>query len=157
MLQATLESTLAGHFLRAWASFGMPVFEIERSELPAVVVALRQGHGFDLLLDVTAVDRLPQEPRFEVVVHLFSSTLRQRVRLKMAVPEGDAQVPSLVPFFGSARFLEREAHDMFGIRFSGNEDLRPILLYEGFEGHPLRKDYPMEREQPIVEYREEGA
>jgi len=62
-------------------------------------------------------------------------------------------VPTLTTLFGSARFLEREAHEMFGIRFEGNADLRPILLYEGFVGHPLRKDYPMEREQPIVEYR----
>ena len=67
--------------------------------------------------------------------------------------EDDAVVPTLTTLYGSARFLEREAHEMFGIRFEGNADLRPILLYEGFVGHPLRKDYPMEREQPIVEYR----
>jgi NADH-quinone oxidoreductase subunit C len=58
-----------------------------------------------------------------------------------------------VPFYGSARFMERECHEMYGIRFRGNDDLRPILLYEGFEGHPLRRDYPKQKEQPLVPYR----
>jgi NADH-quinone oxidoreductase subunit C len=62
-------------------------------------------------------------------------------------------VASLTGLYGSARFMEREAHDMYGIEFTGNDDLRPILLYEGFVGHPLRKDYAMEMEQPIVPYR----
>jgi NADH-quinone oxidoreductase subunit C len=66
-------------------------------------------------------------------------------------------VPSLCPLYGSADFLERECHDMYGIVFDGNPDLRPILLYEGFEGHPLRKDYPKQREQPIVPYRDGGT
>jgi NADH-quinone oxidoreductase subunit C len=70
------------------------------------------------------------------------------------VPEGDPVVDSLVPLYGSAAFMERECHDMYGIRFRGNEDLRPIMLYEGFQGHPLRKDYPKDREQPLVRYRE---
>jgi len=153
MLQPTLESTLAGRYSLAWTSFGMPVFEIERGQLAQVATLLRDAHGFELLLDVTAVDRIGQQPRFELVVHLFSPALRQRVRLKAVVPEDDAVVPTLTTLYGSARFLEREAHEMFGIRFEGNADLRPILLYEGFVGHPLRKDYPMEREQPIVEYR----
>ena len=69
------------------------------------------------------------------------------------MPEDRPAVASLVPLYGSARFMEREAHDMYGIEFTGNADLRPILLYEGFVGHPLRKDYPMEMEQPIVTYR----
>lgn len=153
MLQQALESTLAGHYKLAWSCFGMPVFEIERGVLADVATRLRDAHGFELLLDVTAVDRIEQQPRFELVVHLYSPTLHQRVRLKAVVPEDDAVVPTLTTLYGSARFLEREAHEMFGIRFEGNADLRPILLYEGFVGHPLRKDYPMEREQPIVEYR----
>ena len=153
MTHAALESTLEGRCLSAWTSFGMPVFEIERGELANIVTLLRDAHGFDLLLDVTAIDHLGRTPRFELVVHLYASAHRQRIRLKAAVPEDDAVVPTLTPLFGSAHFLEREAHEMFGIRFEGNADLRPILLYEGFVGHPLRKDYPMEREQPIVEYR----
>ena len=75
------------------------------------------------------------------------------MRLKCRVPEADPSVDSLVPFYGSAGFMERECHDMYGIRFRGNADLRPILLYEGFVGHPLRKDYPKQQEQPLVPYR----
>ena len=69
------------------------------------------------------------------------------------MPEDRPAVASLTALYGSARFMEREAHEMYGIEFTGNADLRPILLYEGFVGHPLRKDYPMEMEQPIVTYR----
>ena len=71
----------------------------------------------------------------------------------MRVPEADPVVDSLTPLYGSAHFMERECHDMYGIVFRGNADLRPILLYEGFEGHPLRKDYPKQHEQPLVPYR----
>jgi NADH-quinone oxidoreductase subunit C len=102
---------------------------------------------------VTAVDWLGTTPRFEVVHHFYSSTHKVRVRLKTRVGEDDPSVDSLVPLYGSAGFMERECHDMYGIRFRGNDDLRPILLYEGFVGHPLRKDYPKTREQPLVPYR----
>jgi NADH-quinone oxidoreductase subunit C len=71
----------------------------------------------------------------------------------MPVPAERPVVPTLIGQYGSARYMEREVHDMYGIEFAGNADLRPILLYEGFAGHPLRKDYPIEREQPVVPYR----
>ena len=102
---------------------------------------------------MTAVDWPAQAPRFEVVYHFYSTQHFVRVRLKTRVPEEDPTVDSLVPLYGSARFMERECHDMYGIGFRGNADLRPILLYEGFVGHPLRKDYPKEQEQPLVPYR----
>ena len=73
--------------------------------------------------------------------------------LKMRVPESAPVVPTLRGLYGSAGYMERECHDMYGIVFEGNDDLRPILLYEGFEGHPLRKDYPKQLEQPLVPYR----
>jgi NADH-quinone oxidoreductase subunit C len=76
-----------------------------------------------------------------------------RVRVKTRVPEADPTVDSLVSLYGSANFMERECHDMYGIVFRGNPDLRPILLYEGFTGHPLRKDYRKDQEQPLVPYR----
>jgi len=75
------------------------------------------------------------------------------VRLKARVSEGAPVIASLLPLYPGAAFLERECHDMFGVVFDGNADLRPILLYEGFVGHPLRKDYPKRREQPLVRYR----
>ena len=85
--------------------------------------------------------------------HFYSTAHKVRVRLKTRVPEADPGVDSLVPLYGSAAFMERECHDMYGIVFRGNDDLRPILLYEGFVGHPLRKDYPKQQEQPLVPYR----
>ncbi len=113
---------------------------------------LKSEFGFDLLLDVTAVDWPGQAQRFEAVYHFYSTTHRVRVRLKTRVPEADPTVDSLVALYGSAGFMERECHDMYGIVFRDNPDLRPILLYEGFTGHPLRKDYPKQLEQPLVPY-----
>jgi NADH-quinone oxidoreductase subunit C len=144
---------LAGLFLRSWDSFGMLVLEIDAAQLLTVVERLRAEFGFALFLDVTAVDHLTRTPRFDVVYHFLCPARHQRIRLKMQVTEQDPTVASLTPMYGSARFMERETHEMYGIRFAGNNDLRPILLYEGFVGHPLRKDYPIDREQPIVEYR----
>jgi NADH-quinone oxidoreductase subunit C len=114
---------------------------------------LASGFGFDLLLDVTAVDWSGRDPRFDVVYHFYSTTHRIRVRVKTRVGEAEPAVDSLVSIYGAAGFMERECHDMYGIVFRGNPDLRPILLYEGFVGHPLRKDYPKLREQPLVPYR----
>ena len=102
---------------------------------------------------MTAVDWPGRDPRFDVVYHFYSTHEHVRVRLKTAVAEADPTVASLTPLYGSAAFMERECHDMYGIAFRGNDDLRPILLYEGFVGHPLRKDYPKDREQPLVPYR----
>ncbi len=134
-------------------SHGILVFVLEPAELLPTVQRLRREFDFDIFLDVTAVDWIGQLPRFEVVYHFYSTVHRVRVRLKTRVGEADPSVDSLVPLYGSAAFMERECHDMYGIRFRGNDDLRPILLYEGFVGHPLRKDYPKQQEQPLVPYR----
>jgi NADH-quinone oxidoreductase subunit C len=127
---------------------------LAREAVPGIVRRLKTEHGFDLFLDVTAIDWPGQDPRFEVVWHFYSTQHHVRIRLKTRVPESDPRVDSLVSLYGAARFMERECHDMYGIAFDGNPDLRPILLYEGFKGHPLRKDYPKTREQPLVPYRE---
>jgi NADH-quinone oxidoreductase subunit C len=129
------------------------VLEVAPAALFATVRALKEGAGFDLLLDVTAVDWPERAPRFEVAWHFYSTRTFARIRVKTRVAEGDPTVDSLVPLFGAAAFSERECHDMYGIDFRGNPDLRPILLYEGFRGHPLRKDYPIRLEQPLVPYR----
>ena len=134
-------------------SHGAFVMELVPSDLKPTVTRLRDEFGFDIFLDVTAVDWLGQTPRFEVVYHFYSSTQHLRVRLKARVGEEHPVIDSLVSLYGSAAFMERECHDMYGIRFEGNTDLRPILLYEGFVGHPLRKDYPKQQEQPLVPYR----
>ena len=138
--------------LEAAVAHGTLALRIEPSELLAVARVLKDQFGFDLLLDVTAVDWPEREPRFDVVWHFWSTTLHVRVRVRTRVPESDPTVASLTPLYGSAAFMERECHEMYGIGFAGNADLRPLLLYEGFVGHPLRKDYPKDREQPLVPY-----
>jgi NADH-quinone oxidoreductase subunit C len=127
---------------------GLLVVEIPPAALAETVQTLKTGFGFDMLLDVTAIDWPQRAPRFDVVWHFYSTQHRVRVRVKTQV--GEAEPRS----YGSAGFLERECHEMYGIRFTGNADLRPILLYEGFVGYPLRKDYPKLGEQPLVKYRE---
>lgn len=131
----------------------MPVLEIEVEQLVPLVTRLRNEHGYDLFLDVTAVDWPGRDKRFDVVYHFMATSRRRRLRLKLQVAESDPTVPTLTSLYGSARYMEREVHEMYGIRFAGNDDLRPILLYEGFVGHPLRKDYPIDLEQPNVPYR----
>ena len=153
MTDDTLTKALAPLIDRSWFSFGMPVLELQVAKLMPLVQRLRTEFGFTLFLDVTAVDHPTRQPRFDVVYHFMSAQRRSRIRLKLQVSEEAPVVPTLTGLFGAARFMEREVHDMYGIRFEGNADLRPILLYEGFVGHPLRKDYPMEQEQPIVPYR----
>jgi NADH-quinone oxidoreductase subunit C len=106
--------------------------------------------AFEMLTDLTVVDRLGEEPRFEVVYHLYSVAKNQRVRLKVGVPEGDPVVASATALSASANWMEREAFDLYGIRFDGHPDLRRILLYEEFEGHPLRKDYSKLKRQPLI-------
>ncbi len=112
--------------------------------------------GMNQFSDMTAVDypeREPEEARFEVVLCLRSMSKGQRVRLKTRVEDGKT-LPTLIKVWAGADWAEREIFDMFGIRFDGHPDLRRILLYEEFEGYPLRKDYPIEKTQPLIPYRE---
>jgi NADH-quinone oxidoreductase subunit C len=98
---------------------------------------------FNLLSDATCVDRFPSEPRFELNYHLVSIPRRNKVRLRVRLRGHDPEVDSLVPVWPGANWLEREIFDLFGIRFTGHPDLRRILLPEDWEGHPLRRDYPV--------------
>ena len=107
------------------------------------VVDLVFGEGFQLLLDVTAVDLETREPRFDVVYHLLNLASQERLRIKVPVAEGSAQ-PSLTGRFKSADWAEREVYDMFGIRFQGHPNLARLLMWEDFPGHPLRKDFPLD-------------
>ncbi|MGB2673053.1 MAG: NADH-quinone oxidoreductase subunit C [Candidatus Acidiferrum sp.] len=107
---------------------------------------------FNLLTDATCVDRFPHEPRFEVSYHLVSIPRRDKIRLQVRLAGSDPVIDSLVPVWPGANWLEREIFDLMGIRFTGHPDLRRILLPEDFEGHPLRKDFPVEgyRDVPMV-------
>jgi NADH-quinone oxidoreductase subunit C len=107
-------------------------------------------------VDLTAVDYPDREPRFEVVLHLRSIERGHRIRLKARVGEEGEESPeldSVTPIWRGANWCEREAFDMFGVVFRGHPDLRRILMYPEFKGHPLRKDYPANRIQPLVELR----
>ena len=127
--------------------------ELFRGELVASAVAprlvdlidflKRDSHcAFATLVDITAVDHPGRERRFDVVYHLLSMDLNQRIRVKVALRESEI-IPSIVEVHRSANWFEREVFDMYGIHFSGHPDLRRILTDYGFRGHPLRKDFPM--------------
>ncbi len=114
--------------------------------------------AFDMFIDLTAVDYPDRTPRFEVVLHLYSLGKRHRLRLKARVgdSEGDeAEIESLADVWVGSNWFERECYDLLGITFKGHPDLRRILMYPEFEGHPLRKDYPANRCQPLIPYRTE--
>jgi NADH-quinone oxidoreductase subunit C len=138
--------------LETHARLGDATAVVDRASALAVLRLLRDHAelDFDMLTDLTAVDHLPSEPRFEVVYHLYSVSINQRIRIKVPVPEGDPEVESATGLWSSANWLEREVWDLYGIRFAGHPDPRRLLLYEEFEGHPLRKDYPKQRRQPLV-------
>jgi len=105
---------------------------------------------YNYLTDLTAVDYFKRKPRFEVVYHFMSLEYKTRVRVKVPVGEPDPEVESLTPLWKIADWLERETWDMFGIKFRNHPDLRRLLLYPEFQGHPLRKDYPVTKRQPLV-------
>jgi NADH-quinone oxidoreductase subunit C len=123
---------------------------VDAGQIEPVMRFLRDEADFDMLLDVTAVDYLGQTPRFEMVYHLYATGPNERLRIKARVAEDAPEIASVVPLYASADWMEREVFDLYGIRFDGHPDLRRILLYDEFEGHPLRKDYPKERRQPLV-------
>lgn len=135
-------------------------------ELPRLMRLLKEDPEFDfnVLMDLTAVDYLTwgeagptrpdvkegKGPRFEVVYHLYSLRKNHRIRVKVPVEESDPVVPSLTPVWPAADWYEREVWDMFGIRFEGHPNLKRILMYEEFTGHPLCKDYPVNKRQPLI-------
>ena len=135
---------------------GQAVVIVEREYLSEALRTLRDHPDtrFEMLSDVTAVDYLGRTPRFEVVYQLFSLARNHRLRVEVPVPEDDAVVPSAAGLWKSAVWAEREVWDMFGIRFADHPDLRRILMYEQFVGHPLRRDYAVNRRQPLVPERD---
>ena len=148
-----LEQAFADAVLSRQVEHGDDTLTVRREAWRDVARFLRDDPDlrYNVLMDLTAVDYLAQGrvPRYEVVVHLFSLPHNLRIRLKAALPADDPRVDSLMPVWEGANWFEREVYDMFGITFDDHPDLRRILLYRGFEGHPLRKDYPQDREQPL--------
>lgn len=119
---------------------------IERSALREACVLLRDDPSclFNFLSDVTCVDWYPAQPRFEVIYQLLSIPKKERVRLKVKLDEGSPVVESVTSVWPGANYFEREVFDLFGVRFAGHPYLRRLLMPEDWEGHPMRKDYPVE-------------
>ncbi len=120
--------------------------QIDRANLKEACSVLRDSPDsrFNFLSDVTCVDWYPSDPRFEVIYHLLSHANKERVRLKVKLMGDDAAVESITSLWPAADFFEREIFDLFGVRFLGHPNLRRILMPEDWDGHPLRKDYPVE-------------
>ena len=129
---------------------GQVVAQVRRENIRAVLRACKEDPRlkFDFLMDVVGVDYLGQKPRFEIVYILYSSATNHRLRVNVRLEEGES-LPTMIKLWASADWAEREVWDMYGIKFEGHPNLKRILLYEEFEGHPLRKDYPIERRQKI--------
>lgn len=140
---AALAPLVPAAAFEASASADMPTVYVDAAHVAEACAALRDRLHFDLLVEITAVDRLPREPRFEVIYHLVSIADRQRLRLKARVPSGGS-VPTVRDVWPAAGWPEREVWDLFGIVFDGHPDLRRILMPEQWEGHPLRKDFPVQ-------------
>lgn len=138
-LEALAESFSEVEFGRP---FGQEVARVPRETYLRFVEAVRHS-GFQMFLDLCAVDYLNRDPRFEVVVNLLSLRPPQRLRILVGIPGDDPTVPSLTGLFPGANFFERESFDLFGIQFEGHPDLTRILLPDDWEGYPLRKDVPV--------------
>jgi NADH-quinone oxidoreductase subunit C len=117
---------------------------IARESIRDACVQLKAQGLTDFLCDVTCADFYPRQPRFEMAYHLLSIQNKSRLRLKVRLAGEDASVESITPIWPSANFFEREVFDLFGVRFLGHPYLRRIMMPEDWEGHPLRKDYPVE-------------
>jgi NADH-quinone oxidoreductase subunit C len=147
-LQPVVQS-LQARFTLSVSEFRSEVnLQVDKQDLPRVAVALRDEFGFNMLVDITAVDYWPADaPRFHLVIHLLSLQTNRVLCLRVPVDAADPVCPTLDKIYPNATWYEREVWDMFGIRFEGSSDLRRIVLPADWEGHPLRKDYPLGYEE----------
>ncbi len=161
ILESLSRAVPGAAFERVDAGDGMPTLYVPVEHLVATALALRDTPDlrFAFLADLLPVDYLPRQPRFEIVYLLASLGVAgfgrtpQRLRLKVRVSGGaDAPVPSVSEVWPAAGWSEREAFDLFGIHFSGNADLRRILMPDDWDGHPLRKDYPVQIKMAVKTY-----
>jgi NADH-quinone oxidoreductase subunit C len=143
---------LPGAIVTTHAALGDATALVDPDRIVEVARLLRDDGEleFEMLTDVTCVDYLGEEPRFEMVYHFYSVARNHRLRIKARVAEDACEIDSLVALYASANWMEREVWDLYGVRFRGHPDPRRLLLYEEFEGHPLRKDYAKEKRQPLV-------
>jgi NADH-quinone oxidoreductase subunit C len=140
---ASLQTSLPESILDAKFDRNELTLTISRDQIREAAAVVQQA-GYNFLEDVTCVDWYPSEPRFHVVYHILSHKLKECVRLVATVESIDASIDSITPIWPSANFYEREVWDLFGVRFNGHPNLRRIMMPEEWNGHPLRKDYPVE-------------
>ncbi|PYX80974.1 MAG: NADH-quinone oxidoreductase subunit C [Acidobacteria bacterium] len=129
-----------GSGLEPLTYLGQNYMVVDRSLIPEILQVLRDEEQFDYCVDITAVHYPKREKPFDVVWILYSFPRNERIRVKTMIADGES-IPSATPIWAAANWLEREAFDMFGIKFDGHPDLKRILLPDGWKGHPLRKDY----------------
>lgn len=141
MIIKRIEELLPGAVLDHQALRGDQTILVVRERFTEIIDVI-YAEGFQLLLDITAVDWHLRDPRFEVVYHWLNLVSQERLRVKIGVNEGQP-LPSLTPKIKGADWFEREVFDMFGIKFEGHPDLKRLLLWDDYPGHPLRKDYPL--------------
>jgi NADH-quinone oxidoreductase subunit C len=148
-----LQARFADQIEETHSKLGDDTAVLKRDRLVELLTFLRDDPdlAFNLPIDLTVVDWYQKrEPRFEVVYHLYSTSKKHRVRLKVRVDEDDAVVPSSWPVWPGFDWYEREAWDLYGVRFEGHPNPTRIMMWEGFQGHPLRKDFPINRRQPLT-------
>ena len=147
-----LAERFPGSIIETHSHRGNDTAVVKKEDILSIFKYLRDDEAllYNFMMDLTVVDYLGKEPRFEVVYHLYSLKYNRRVRIKARISESDTSIDSIVPIWISANWFEREAFDMYGIIFNGHPELKRLLLYEGFEGHPLRKDYPIKKRQPLI-------
>lgn len=132
-------------------------FLLEQSRLYEICQFCRDQLGFNMLLDISSVDQFGSHPRFEMVYELYSLESKIQLRLKVALSEEKATIPTISTLWATANWHEREVYDMMGITFEGHPDLRRILMWDGYPYYPLRKDFPLEgksTEMPDVAFSE---
>ncbi len=141
------------HVIDSHSRLGNDTVIIDREGLTDIVEFLRNDPAakINFLRDITAVDYLHRVPRFEVVYVLYSMELKHQLLIRVPLQENDLKIPTLSKVFKVAGWLEREVFDMYGVIFTDHPDLRRVLLYPEFEGHPLRKDYAQQASQPRTE------
>lgn len=155
-LKSALEEECGQAVAQSFVEWGDLIITVLPDKLAGVLKTCKESPrlSFNLLVDITAVDWLDSRPeRFEVVYQLLSLVTLSRLCIKVPLSEDKAEVASASNLWNGANFLEREVWDMFGIRFVGHPDLRRILMYDEFVGHPLRKDYPVQGKQPRIPLR----
>jgi NADH-quinone oxidoreductase subunit C len=142
-LLASLEKLFGSKIQEKTEFRGELTFTIRASDLGEVATFCRDELSFDYLVDITSIDNLGEDPRFEIVYELYSMTLTVYLRLKLRVPEDEAIVDTVSNVWPTANWHEREIYDMMGIRFKDHPDLRRILMWDGYPYFPLRKEFPL--------------